>query len=101
MSTQLTFADLGVGQPTISALAARGIVEPFPIQAETLPDTLARRDVLGDGFALLHVDRHAIFAHVQQIRTVVYARLCVIEFGSVVFLTSHTAKSSRERWSCE
>jgi superfamily II DNA/RNA helicase len=49
MTTQLTFAELGVGQPTISALEARGIVTPFPIQAETLPDTLARRDVLGRG----------------------------------------------------
>jgi superfamily II DNA/RNA helicase len=49
MTTQLTFAELGVGQPTISALEARGIVTPFPIQGETLPDTLARRDVLGRG----------------------------------------------------
>jgi superfamily II DNA/RNA helicase len=31
------------------ALAATGITSPFPIQAATLPDTLAGRDVLGRG----------------------------------------------------
>jgi superfamily II DNA/RNA helicase len=44
-----TFADLGVGEPLIEVLAARGITQPFPIQIETLPDTLAGRDVLGRG----------------------------------------------------
>jgi superfamily II DNA/RNA helicase len=44
-----TFADLGVRGPIVSALAARGITDPFPIQAATLPDTLAGRDVLGRG----------------------------------------------------
>ncbi len=33
----------------VDVLAARGITEPFPIQIETLPDTLAGRDVLGRG----------------------------------------------------
>jgi superfamily II DNA/RNA helicase len=33
----------------INALAARGITEPFPIQIQTLPDTLAGKDVLGRG----------------------------------------------------
>jgi superfamily II DNA/RNA helicase len=32
-----------------TALAAQGIVTPFPIQAATLPDALAGRDVLGRG----------------------------------------------------
>jgi superfamily II DNA/RNA helicase len=44
-----TFADLGVGEPLIEVLAARGITHPFPIQIETLPDTLVGRDVLGRG----------------------------------------------------
>ncbi|EMY33315.1 ATP-dependent RNA helicase, partial [Arthrobacter crystallopoietes BAB-32] len=35
--------------PLVAALSAKGIAEPFPIQAETLPDTLAGRDVLGRG----------------------------------------------------
>ena len=36
-----TFADLGVRQALIDVLQARGISEPFPIQTQTLPDTLA------------------------------------------------------------
>jgi superfamily II DNA/RNA helicase len=44
-----TFADLGVGRPLVDVLAAQGITQPFPIQIETLPDTLAGRDVLGRG----------------------------------------------------
>ncbi|RZT18426.1 superfamily II DNA/RNA helicase [Mycobacterium sp. BK558] len=49
MNSTKTFADLGVSQPLIDALTARGISSPFPIQQETLPDTLAGRDVLGRG----------------------------------------------------
>lgn len=33
----------------VDALTARGITSPFPIQSETLHDTLAGRDVLGRG----------------------------------------------------
>ena len=42
-----SFADLGVPAPLCAALARRGINEPFPIQAATLPDVLAGRDVAG------------------------------------------------------
>jgi superfamily II DNA/RNA helicase len=42
-----TFAELGVPQPLVSALDARGIHHPFAIQASVLPDALAGRDVLG------------------------------------------------------
>jgi superfamily II DNA/RNA helicase len=45
----ITFADLGVPAQLVSALAATGITSPFPIQAATLPDSLAGRDVLGRG----------------------------------------------------
>lgn len=44
-----SFKQLGVPAPLVSALSSAGILEPFPIQAETLPDTLAGRDVLGRG----------------------------------------------------
>lgn len=47
--TTSTFADLGVPAPLVAALAADGKTEPFPIQADTLPDTLSGRDVLGRG----------------------------------------------------
>ncbi|MDG3009538.1 DEAD/DEAH box helicase [Rhodococcus sp. D2-41] len=48
-SATTTFADLGVPAPIVDALDARGITSAFPIQADTLPDTLAGRDVLGRG----------------------------------------------------
>jgi superfamily II DNA/RNA helicase len=43
------FADLGVPAPIVAALSERGIDSPFPIQAATLPDSLAGKDVLGRG----------------------------------------------------
>ena len=44
-----TFADLGVPEALVAALAADGLTDAFPIQVQTLPDTLAGRDVLGRG----------------------------------------------------
>ena len=44
-----TFAALGVPDALVAVLAGRGITSPFPIQAATLPDSLAGRDVLGRG----------------------------------------------------
>src|ERR1700753_655149 len=49
MTTNPSFADLGVGEPLIKVLAAQGITSPLPIQVATLPDTLAGRDALGRG----------------------------------------------------
>jgi superfamily II DNA/RNA helicase len=42
-----TFADLGLPTPLLRVLNRAGITSPFPIQAATLPDALAGRDVLG------------------------------------------------------
>ncbi|MCU1577811.1 MAG: box helicase [Rhodoglobus sp.] len=47
--TESTFGALGVPAPIVAALGANGITDPFPIQVDTLPDTLAGRDVLGRG----------------------------------------------------
>jgi len=47
--TDITFSTLGVPAPLVAALAADGKTTPFPIQVDTLPDTLAGRDVLGRG----------------------------------------------------
>ncbi len=44
-----TFAALGVRAPLVKALEDGGITSPFPIQIDTLPDTLSGRDVLGRG----------------------------------------------------
>jgi len=46
---QPSFAELGVPEPMVGVLADAGITAPFPIQAATLPDALAGRDILGRG----------------------------------------------------
>ncbi|MEU2091385.1 DEAD/DEAH box helicase [Nocardia beijingensis] len=65
-SADISFAALGVSAPLVKALTRAGITEPFPIQTDTLPDSLAGRDVLGRGrtgsgktlaFAIPMVDR--------------------------------------------
>ncbi|WP_245554015.1 DEAD/DEAH box helicase, partial [Nocardia takedensis] len=45
----MTFADLGLPPVLVQALRRDGIDAPFPIQAATVPDALAGRDVLGRG----------------------------------------------------
>ncbi|MEE1785671.1 DEAD/DEAH box helicase [Streptomyces sp. SP17BM10] len=45
----ITFADLGLHDDVVRALAKRGVTTPFPIQAATIPDALAGKDVLGRG----------------------------------------------------
>ena len=42
-----TFRSLGLRAEIVDALAAQGIVEPFPVQAATIEDALAGRDVCG------------------------------------------------------
>src|SRR5579862_4188066 len=42
-----SFAELGVHLRLVTALAARGIREPFAIQSRAIPDALAGRDILG------------------------------------------------------
>ncbi|MGC5222997.1 DEAD/DEAH box helicase [Micromonospora sp. DT81.3] len=50
MTTEIpTFAALGVPAPLVRVLTEQGKSEPFPIQVDTLPDTLGGRDVLGRG----------------------------------------------------
>ena len=48
-SSAVPFSELGVPAPLVTALRDRGITTAFPIQAATLPDSLAGRDVLGRG----------------------------------------------------
>jgi len=42
-----SFADFDIRRETVEALAERGIVNPFPIQAMTLPVALAKHDIIG------------------------------------------------------
>ena len=44
-----TFGDLGLGDNITRQLATMGAAAPFPIQAATIPDVLAGKDVLGRG----------------------------------------------------
>jgi superfamily II DNA/RNA helicase len=46
-ATSATFADLGVAPELVATLSAQGIVAAFPIQAMTIHDALAGRDVCG------------------------------------------------------
>ncbi|WP_411557901.1 DEAD/DEAH box helicase [Plantibacter sp. MPB07] len=45
----VTFESLGLGGNIVRALAELGADSPFPIQAATIPDVIAGRDVLGRG----------------------------------------------------
>ncbi|MFF7454138.1 DEAD/DEAH box helicase [Kitasatospora sp. NPDC008115] len=44
-----SFEELDMPKALLPVLARRGVTSPFPIQAETLPNSLAGRDVLGRG----------------------------------------------------
>jgi superfamily II DNA/RNA helicase len=45
----MTFADLGLPAELVRVLTREGLVTPFEIQAATIPDALAGKDVLGRG----------------------------------------------------
>ncbi|MFE1767734.1 DEAD/DEAH box helicase [Streptomyces angustmyceticus] len=45
----VTFADLGLPEGVVRKLAQNGVTTPFPIQAATIPDALAGKDILGRG----------------------------------------------------
>jgi superfamily II DNA/RNA helicase len=43
----MTFSELGLSPKVLAAVEASGYTEPTPIQAQSIPHVLARRDVLG------------------------------------------------------
>ncbi|WP_111719312.1 DEAD/DEAH box helicase [Homoserinimonas sp. OAct 916] len=43
----MTFSDLNIDQDMVDALASKGIIEPFPIQTQTIPMALGGQDVIG------------------------------------------------------
>ncbi len=47
LTTSFSFAELGVSTDLVDLLESQGITSPFPIQALTIPDALAGRDVCG------------------------------------------------------
>ncbi|WP_413758288.1 DEAD/DEAH box helicase [Streptomyces sp. MMBL 11-3] len=46
---EITFGDLGLPEGVVRKLAQNGVTSPFPIQAATIPDALAGKDILGRG----------------------------------------------------
>ena len=46
VESEPTFADLGASEAVIAAMAARGVISPFEIQARVIPDAIAGHDVL-------------------------------------------------------
>ncbi|WP_328495102.1 DEAD/DEAH box helicase [Streptomyces sp. NBC_00414] len=46
---EVTFTDLGLPEGVVRKLAQNGVTSPFPIQAATIPDALAGKDILGRG----------------------------------------------------
>ncbi|MFJ8110012.1 DEAD/DEAH box helicase [Streptomyces sp. NPDC096132] len=46
---EITFGDLGLPEGVVRKLAQNGVTVPFPIQAATIPDALAGKDILGRG----------------------------------------------------
>ncbi|MCT7353577.1 DEAD/DEAH box helicase [Streptomyces sp. 15-116A] len=49
VTPEVTFADLGLPEGVVRKLAQNGVTTPFPIQAATIPDALAGKDILGRG----------------------------------------------------
>src|SRR6476620_3834325 len=43
----VTFTDLGIETDLVEALASQGIIEPFPIQQQTIPLALTGQDIIG------------------------------------------------------
>ena len=67
-----TFAQLGVPQSIVEALARRGIVKPFEIQAATITDAMAGRDVSGRAPTRVRQNaclRHPVGSRSQKGRT--------------------------------
>jgi len=85
---QTTFEDLGVAPELAGALAAKGIHRPFPIQALTIADAVAGRDVCGKaktgsgktlafGLPLLQVVGDAVPGKPKAIVLVPTRELCI------------------------
>ncbi len=99
-----TFADLGVDQDIVDALGAKGIVDAFPIQEQTIPLGLPGQDIIGQaktgtgktfGFGIPVVQRLGIEpSHGVKALIVVPTReLCVQVYEDMDMLTSGRSTS--------
>ena len=84
----MTFSELNIDQDMVEALADKGILEPFPIQAQTIPLALSGQDIIGQaktgtgktfGFGLPLIQRLGLdpVPGVQALVVVPTRELCV------------------------
>jgi len=84
----VTFTELNIDQDMVEALAAKGILEPFPIQTQTIPLALSGQDIIGQaktgtgktlGFGLPLIQRLGLNPEpgVQALVVVPTRELCV------------------------
>jgi superfamily II DNA/RNA helicase len=84
----VTFTELNIDQDLVEALAAKGILEPFPIQLQTIPLAMSGQDIIGQaktgtgktlGFGLPLIQRLGLDPEpgVQALVVVPTRELCV------------------------
>lgn len=84
----VTFSELNIDQDMVDALAEKGILEPFPIQSQTIPLALSGQDIIGQaktgtgktfGFGLPLIQRLGLNPEpgVQALIVVPTRELCV------------------------
>ncbi|QAY61032.1 DEAD/DEAH box helicase [Microbacterium protaetiae] len=99
-----TFADLGVEQDIVQALSARGIIDSFPIQEQTIPLSLPGQDIIGQaktgtgktfGFGIPVVQRLGLDPEpgVKALIVVPTRELAVQVYEDIDMLTSNRATS--------
>ncbi|WP_292834363.1 DEAD/DEAH box helicase [Microbacterium sp.] len=99
-----TFAELGVDQDIVDALAAKGIVDAFPIQEQTIPLGLPGQDIIGQaktgtgktfGFGIPVVQRLGLDPEpgVKALIVVPTRELCVQVYEDIDMLTQNRATS--------
>ncbi|MEL4317850.1 DEAD/DEAH box helicase [Leifsonia sp. YIM 134122] len=100
----MTFADLQIDQDMVDALATQGIIEPFPIQEQTIPLGLSGQDIIGQaktgtgktlGFGLPIIQRIGLNPEpgVQVLVVVPTRELCVQVAEDLELATSNRATS--------
>ncbi|WP_307295728.1 DEAD/DEAH box helicase [Microbacterium natoriense] len=99
-----TFADLGIDQDIIDALASKGIVDAFPIQEQTIPLGLPGQDIIGQaktgtgktfGFGIPVVQRLGLNPEhgVKALIVVPTRELAVQVYEDIDLLTSNRSTS--------
>jgi superfamily II DNA/RNA helicase len=84
----VTFTDLGIETDLVDALASQGIIEPFPIQQQTIPLALTGQDIIGQaktgtgktfGFGLPLIQRLGLYPEggVKALIVVPTRELCI------------------------